>query len=1143
MSIRKVGISPLNQNLQDLEADLSQLKALGPFNIPIASFTFNMIFPSDSRSIIFTTDRGVAVCNKSALEVVKSSKISDIPILSIAYSEHSSLLYLGDRKGNIHIANSKSFIVENIIQVFSAPIYKIILNFDEIILYMCSGNSEVVALELNTLDRKVLYNHDGTSVQTMDLSNDGEFLVTGGEKLIKMYSIMQETVLKVINLDEGVVNCVKFSFENDRFMAGMDNGDIKSWNLQNWDEKVFKGHSMAVTRIVFALGVMVSGSNDKTVRIWSTSCEIKPIKIFCKGGITDIGIDDQYIYYSHPNHIEFINIPKFPNELTIQAHKKNITDLVYSSKKKFIFSCSGQEQVIKVWNSDKLENFYLVKELENESPVRKICLSGDQLHIYASLANKTIKKWSLEDYNGEAFAVSDSMASYIICSPDNNYLISIDSACRCIIRNTSDGSTLHTFTHHKLSGISLAVTHLSNILLTLGSDNTIFIYDLFQGKNIGKMEGFSSEGNKIKVSLDDRLLAMSTLSEGVYIFSIEKQTILIQLKIKDYNCYDLMFTQDNKYLMVLGNNMNGNKIFLYSLQGFQYITSIVSSGSSNSFCLSCDERFIVLSEGCNIFIRDNPLKIDYFCVIGPTTNYPDTFHKYLNDLITGQSHAYNAEMNDYLILPSLLSAVHYYAYKNLNQHLEQALASGHTPFLSRNSLDIMRISLDLGLVDSVRIILKHITDNLKSNTYSACFLENCLIDLTKESHYELEELYNSLMFAPVDKSLPRFSNYPETFYMSEFFEINPKLMIPDSIPEVSVKFLQSGVRVCTEIGAKDSIEYLEALLATGNSEIFRSKFVGVLLEEKWKEVRWFAEAYAGFYFLYLVILSLYTLRNESAYFVILLIQNAVLVVYEVYQVGLTGVKYFKEGLNFVDLARIIFFIVYFVLDTQYGELLFLLNLVSWTRGVSHFRIFASTRYLVNLIVEVIKDIGPFLTLLFYFTLGFTFMMLSLESTNQYEDFLKIEDILMLNFGDFYISNKSGSWQWVCFTISSLVNFLIMVNLLISIIGDTYDKVQNYREIADRKEMTEIILEIENLVVWKRKENIKKFIHFMSMDRLSDEKENWQGKVREIQEKMAGIEGLVKDQKVLVEIKLDSIGNDIDEIKKNLEKLMKAQNIG
>lgn len=1142
MSIRKAEISPLNQNLQDLEADLSQIKALGPFDIPIASFTFNMIFPSDSRSIIFTTDRGVAICNKAALEVVKSAKISDIPILSLAYSEHSSLLYLGDRKGNIHIANSKSFLVENIIQVFSSPIYKMILNFDEIILYMCSENSEVVALELNTLDRKVLYTHDGVFVQTMDLSNDGELLVTGGEKLIKVYSIMQETVLKIICLEDSDVKCVKFSFENDKVVAGLDNGDIKMWNINNWDEKVLTGHNKVVSRIAFAPGVMISGSNDQTVRIWSLLNQTKPIKILCKGMITDIGIDDQYLYYSHPNHIEFINIPKLPNELIVQVHKKYVNDLVYSSKKKFIFSCSGQEQFIKIWNSDKLENFFLVKELENESPVRKICLSGDQLYIYASLVNKIIRKWSIEDFNSEVFAVSDSMASYIVCSPDNNYLISIDSACRCIIRNTSDGSILYTFTHHKLSGISLAVTHLSNILLTLGGDNIIFIYDLFQGKNIGKMQGFSSEGYKIKVSLDDRLLAMTTLNEGVYIWSIEKQTILYQLKVKDYNCIDLLFTQDNKYLLVLANNMNGSKIFFYSLQGFQLITSIVSGGSSTDICLSCDEKYIVQSDKNNLYIRENPLKIDYFCVVGPTHNYPDTFHKYMNDLMNGQSHDYNAEMNDYLILPSLLSSVHFYAYKNLNQHLEQALASGHTPFLSRNNLDIMKISLDLGLVDSVRIILKHITDNLKANPYSACFLENCLKDLTKESHFELEELYNSLLFTPADKSLPRFSSYPETFYMSDFFEINPKLMIPESVPEASVKFLQSGVRVCTEIGATDSIEYLEALLATGNSEIFRSKFVGVLLDEKWKVVRWFAQAYAFFYFLYLLVLSLYTLKHESVYFVILLIQNAILVAYEVYQVGLTGLKYFKEGLNFVDLARIGFFIVYFALDSEYVELLFLLNLVSWTRGVCHFRIFTSTRYLVNLIIEVIKDIGPFLSLLFYFTLGFTFMRLSLESTNQYEDFYMIEDIFMLNFGDFYISNKNGSWQWVCFTISSLINFLIMVNLLISIIGDTYDKVQNYREIADRKEMTEIILEIENLVVWKRKQNVKRFIHFMSMDCLSDDKDNWQGKVREIQEKMVGIETLVKDQKVLVESKFDGIGNDLVEIKKNLEKLMKAQNI-
>lgn len=1142
MSIRKDAVRPASQAVQDLEADLKSLEDLKPKEISIPSFAFNFIFPSDNTSIIFPTGNGIAIASQKLLEVTRLAKICDVPASALAYSEHASLFYLGDRRGNFHVVNFQTLKVESKVQMFKANIHNLIMNFDETLIYGSVGSGEVVSIDAGTLEGRILYTHDELAVMYLCLSKDGEILLSGCESNFKVYSIMQESVLKVVALDGTIIMCLAVSWENDKVAVGDKDGLVHVWDTASWNEDVYKSNESSIVKIAFGQNVLCSASQDKMLRIWNLNRKMNPIIIETSETLTAISLNETHIYYAYPNLISFMKIPEMPNEYKIQTNQRNINGVIYSSKKKLLITyCSG-DKIVKVWNTEKYEELICIKDLENEFPVFFCCLSGDQRHVYASLSNKTIKKWCIDDFTSEVFAISDYLASSLVCTPDNKYLISIDSTSRCIVRNTSDGSAAFTFTHHKMGGISLAVTHLSNILLTLGSDHTIFIYNLITGTNLGKMEGFQSDGAKIKVSIDDRLLALSTLEQGVYIWSIEKKSLLHNLKVPNSKCSEIFFTQDNKTLIVQSYNVDGSDFYFFSLQGFQLITVIHSDQQSLSMSLINDEKFMVIGEGSNIYIRENPLKLETFRVVGPSSKYPIKYFKYLTELNSGQHHNYVEEMNKYVMVPSLMGSLNFFAYKNLGYHLEQALRSGFSPFLTRNCSEVMSISLEKGHVDCTGVILRQIILDLKTNPYAACFIENSLSLLTMQSHIELEEFYRSLMFIPKDSSLPRFADVSNYYFKSPYFEIIPSFMINESNDGKSVKFYQSGVKVSSEVGSSDSINYLECLLKTGNNEIFRSKFVEALLLEKWREIRWFAELYGGLYLFYLIILSLYTLNRKDYFIILMIIQNTILIFYELYQLALTKLDYFKDGLNLTDSARITLFIVYLASGANSGVLLFFLNLFSWFRGISHFRVFTSTRYLVNLLLEVVKDILPFLVLLFYFTLAFTFMNLSLHENNSYSSFTVISDTFLLNFGDFSISSETGSWNWVCFIISSLVNFLIMVNLLISIIGDTYDKVQAYRQIADRREMAQIILEIEYLMIWKRNENHKSFIHILKEDSLNEEEESWQGKVKELQDFIGTIRESVDNQRAEFQVQLARVSSDVSLIKQGLDKLLRAQNL-
>lgn len=169
------------------------------------------------------------------------------------------------------------------------------------------------------------------------------------------------------------------------------------------------------------------------------------------------------------------------------------------------------------------------------------------------------------------------------------------------------------------------------------------------------------------------------------------------------------------------------------------------------------------------------------------------------------------------------------------------------------------------------------------------------------------------------------------------------------------------------------------------------------------------------------------------------------------------------------------------------------------RGITYFRIFSKTRYMINLLIEIFKDIRSFVILLFYTTFAFSIMFYANEENSD----LKFGDYLSssytINLGAFETDNYD-SLQWLIFCLATLVNPIIMLNLLIAILGDTFSNVQDNMIVADKKELAEVILDIESLMYWRRKFNLKSFIQICSEEE-SEKMDTWNGKTRELKERL------------------------------------------
>jgi hypothetical protein len=206
----------------------------------------------------------------------------------------------------------------------------------------------------------------------------------------------------------------------------------------------------------------------------------------------------------------------------------------------------------------------------------------------------------------------------------------------------------------------------------------------------------------------------------------------------------------------------------------------------------------------------------------------------------------------------------------------------------------------------------------------------------------------------------------------------------------------------------------------------------------------------------------------------------------------------------------------------------LLNLIKALLG---FRAFDETRFYVRLIFKCVVEIIPFLIIFVFFT--FSFGLLNVVDKNDSSFATFWSEPLDQSLGGFSHSENESILQYVMFSMGTLLIVIIMLNLLISILGDTFSRFLDEAKLIDYKVMIETVYEVEVLLFWRKSASSVKF--FASCDNLEATDEDiqtaWQARLEVVEGKLEStkeelnrsIQGL-KDH---LNQKFEEIGNKLD----------------
>ena len=107
-------------------------------------------------------------------------------------------------------------------------------------------------------------------------------------------------------------------------------------------------------------------------------------------------------------------------------------------------------------------------------------------------------------------------------------------------------------------------------------------------------------------------------------------------------------------------------------------------------------------------------------------------------------------------------------------------------------------------------------------------------------------------------------------------------------------------------------------------------------------------------------------------------------------------------------------------------------------------------------------------------------------------------------------------------------------------GDTYGRVKEEKEIADLKELTQMVIEGEYLMFWKRKHGKRTYMQICAVEEVTSESSTQIQRIGKLKKRLKGINNAFSDKhdenKNELKHSMDGISSKLDEITTLVEQI-------
>jgi WD40 repeat protein len=1018
--------------------------------------------------------------------------------------------------------------------------------------YLISGGGDCSARiwKLPEFESAGTLNTDGNTIFSLAV-NKGftEIICAGIGGVVRIFNFPALSLKANFDAKSGVIQSMGITSNDNYLIIGTRNNVIKVYNYNERTEYCsFNSHENWVRNLVVSKddNYFISVSADKSIRIFNIKNKCEELNLEGSEGYVFgeyLSKDGQYLLTGASDKIMRLwNLGK-PNRVSeLEGHSKTIMSIAVTSDDKYLVTGS-EDKTVMVW--DLVEFSQAAVLTSHSETVWSVAVTKDSKYIASASGDKKVILWDFA--TKEIYATLEGHTNPIFCVTFNNRgTVAVSGAQdkNLIVWDVNEKSLKKTLNGHTDTVFAVKISFDDNFIISGAADYTIRIWSLQALEQVEKIETKAGMIESISLSNDGKYLAFGDRANKVSLWDWTTRTPIKKFSKHNKWVKSVSFSADNN-LFVSASNDFSVRVWNASEERQEFILR-GHTASVRAARFTNDGKFVI-SAGEDKKIKVwNVFDVDSFELTDISSSLESFL--YLTKIKTKRPSSFSHA--EYTFGQLRINLAHFYAYMNYDVLLHDAFfdgveikrdIEGHTPLFyalarsSQNCIDIILKYMNRIKFTENELYLNYCHAMRDDFERLLCNHSVYLPDFLEEIFYSVNDLPN---FAVPKVSLPilHFSQ-TKAIDVSQFvYSIEET---PPGTDEIPIEFKTLPFPIPFHGGSTESIILLKNITKCPNDRILQTKFIKSYITNKWDNIWPFIMFLTSIMWLNIILMSVVIVRMYSISWethivsqvvpelICFIIVNLVLALYELLQAITTGSTYFTEFWNMIDILRSTLCLAWGFMSFSFTQedlfvITWIMVVLNFFRGLTGFRAFSTTRFYTRLIIRAFSDSSSFLFIFFYSTFAFGVIYFVSQEGVEKDIFKLWSSPYQLNMGEISDANKENPATYIYFMMASVINVIIMLNLLISILGDSFDSFQMDAMQIDFLEQAELILEIESLMFWKRDLNERLFLQ-TCQELTVEENQAWEGKVTMI-------------MKSIRKMKTD-VRNDIADLKKMMQNIL------